>query len=859
MKKQTNLQGQVAGLVIILLMINTILLPAQVSISKTDVTCFGAKDGSATVTVNGGTPPYTYKWSPVGGNGPTASNLPGGNYTVEVTDANNCMISKDVKILEPPEINVNIAGGGAQVEFCSNQAPPSVTLTITASGGIPPYTYSWPGGSITVNTTGSYTGTATDSKGCSKKDNAAVAFIPVLCSQDPNDISGPEGYDTLHWIPKDLIMPFTIRFENDPEFATAPAQKVTVNKKVHPSLNIFSFRLGNFGFGDFTFSVPPNSTFYTQRLDVRDSLGIFVDVIAGIDIINNELFWRFESIDPMTGFAPVDASIGFLPVNDSIRQLGEGFVDYTIMPKSSVTSGDTITAMATIVFDINESIETNVWLNTIDAIAPTSKVIDNFTPYSDTTTILITFQGSDDPNGTGIKSYNLYYSKNNGPFTLYQEFSADTIATFFATSGNYKFYSIAVDHVGNQEAPKYKAEAEITMISNLRYAIYGTLNYDNFNKTPLQNSMVLFKDNNGVLIDSAITGNDGEFQFGNIRTGNYILNAATSKIWGGVNATDALIINRASVQMVNLDPIQQVVADVNNTSSITAADALLTLRRSLGLDNYFDAGDWYFLPDTVKILGDSIYGLMVKGLCMGDVNKSFQPTNLRMFKSVTPVYSGIEEVGSNEFVYPVYVFNPTNLGAIYLKLNYPADQVQVTGITFKGKDMLYNDLGGSLLIGWQQLSGEKFSADEMLLGINMKKKNSIISETVISTILDEPSELADPNAEVIYGTQIRLPEVHFKSKLPEDFLFISSFPNPCDQYTTFSYQLPEEAKVEIRLFNTLGELVTVYNAGDQTAGDHLYRIDVSNLASGVYHYTLKAITEKQEHQASGKLVTGVRN
>ncbi|MBD2518268.1 hypothetical protein H6G93_25495, partial [Nostoc sp. FACHB-973] len=53
---------------------------------------------------------------------------------------------------------------------------------------------------------------------------------------------------------------------------------------------------------------------------------------------------------------------------------GDGFVNYTIRAKSTVTSGTVIDAQARIVFDINEPIDTPPIFNTIDAGAPSSTV-----------------------------------------------------------------------------------------------------------------------------------------------------------------------------------------------------------------------------------------------------------------------------------------------------------------------------------------------------------------------------------------------------------------------------------------------------------------------------------------------------
>ena len=66
-----------------------------------------------------------------------------------------------------------------------------------------------------------------------------------------NDILGPAGFGDAHFIPPDLIMDYRIRFENDPN-ATAPAQRVFIRHQLDDDLDIRSFRIGEFGFGDFT-------------------------------------------------------------------------------------------------------------------------------------------------------------------------------------------------------------------------------------------------------------------------------------------------------------------------------------------------------------------------------------------------------------------------------------------------------------------------------------------------------------------------------------------------------------------------------------------------------------------------------
>lgn len=70
--------------------------------ASTNVTCFGAADGTATAFATGGHPSLTYTWntSPVQ-TGPVAGNLPGGNYTVTVTEGYGCAQTSTVLITEP--------------------------------------------------------------------------------------------------------------------------------------------------------------------------------------------------------------------------------------------------------------------------------------------------------------------------------------------------------------------------------------------------------------------------------------------------------------------------------------------------------------------------------------------------------------------------------------------------------------------------------------------------------------------------------------------------------------------------------------------------------------------------------------
>src|SRR5690606_20487559 len=125
----------------------------------------------------------------------------------------------------------------------------------------------------------------------------------------------------------------------------------------------------------YVFEVPDNVANYTATLDLTDSLGILLQITAGVDIVREEAFWLLQSIDPLTGLPPQDPMKGFLAINDSTG-IGQGYVSYSILPDAGVVTGDVIQAEASIVFDDNAAIITNTWINTIDADHPLSWLED---------------------------------------------------------------------------------------------------------------------------------------------------------------------------------------------------------------------------------------------------------------------------------------------------------------------------------------------------------------------------------------------------------------------------------------------------------------------------------------------------
>jgi len=75
---------------------------------------------------------------------------------------------------------------------------------------------------------------------------------------------------------------------------------------------------------------------------------------------------------------------------------------------------------------------------------------------------------------------------------------------------------------------------------------------------------------------------------------------------------------------------------------------------------------------------------------------------------------------------------------------------------------------------------------------------------------------------------------------PESFELSQNYPNPFNPTTEIRFALPEDSRVQLKLYNTLGQEVLTLLDNDAPAGNHTVNLDATKLASGVYFYRLQA-------------------
>lgn len=176
----------------------TLINPAILTANATSTSplCVGSCNGTVTASPVGGTPAYTYAWSPGGITSQSVSSLCAGSYTVIVTDANNCKDTKTITVTNPSPVNVAVSSTPSSCGSCDG------TISINPIAGTPPFTYNWSGGlpatSNQVNVcAGIYTVTVTDSLGCDSLFTIAISnsngptgetvvTTPVVCNGQCN-------------------------------------------------------------------------------------------------------------------------------------------------------------------------------------------------------------------------------------------------------------------------------------------------------------------------------------------------------------------------------------------------------------------------------------------------------------------------------------------------------------------------------------------------------------------------------------------------------------------------------------------------------------------------------------------------
>jgi hypothetical protein len=203
-------------------------------------TSCGAFDGIVNLTVSGGVSTYTFSWN----SGQHAQNLnviPGGLYSVVITDQNGCTVNNSITVTSPPLLT---AVNDSAVVYLNNANVSSDTandgiITALPVGGTSPYTFQWSPGTfgttqtitgcpaLTAGTAAQYSVTVTDAGGCV---NSLKGIMLIPAGSNDWNITGNHG--EAGFIGTLDSVDFVVKSHS------AEAMRVSANGNIHFNSNI---------------------------------------------------------------------------------------------------------------------------------------------------------------------------------------------------------------------------------------------------------------------------------------------------------------------------------------------------------------------------------------------------------------------------------------------------------------------------------------------------------------------------------------------------------------------------------------------------------------------------------------------
>ena len=315
-----------------------------------------------------------------------------------------------------------------------------------------------------------------------KKDIGGGPSNPVN-SFDPNDIFGYLAESGSKAVRDSLLdVNYTVEFENDAEYATAPAHDIYLTDTLDMQrFDITTFAPTRIKIGRRSMELTGEQDFVTT-MDMRPEINAIAQIEGSLDKQTGIFQCHISSLDPLTMEPTTYIWDGVLPVNDAkayymwdydvdmptstpnytakeynmwddyydSRVSGIGELSYNISLRPNLLHGTEVDNRVGIVFDANDVIMTPTWTNVIDNITPDSRVIG--VELLNDSTASVSIEANDD--GSGPWRYDVYvqYGEGSGWWKAAENVPIDTTASVRVYDGiNHGFYVLVTDSAGNVE------------------------------------------------------------------------------------------------------------------------------------------------------------------------------------------------------------------------------------------------------------------------------------------------------------------------------------------------------------------------------------------------------------------------
>jgi len=372
----------------------------------------------------------------------------------------------------------------------------------------------------------------------------------------------------------------------------------------------------------------------------------------------------------------------------------------------------------------------------------------------------------------------------------------------------------------------------------------GTVVYDNSASSPMRNAVVVLKQGNTEVVRDT-TDATGAFLLPLVAAGNYDVVVTPNTPWGGVNATDAVLILRSFSGSAPLNGIRLTAADVNGSASVNSTDALNALNRFTGALQTFSVGNYAASTSSYTATGTGTGSLNVSMLCYGDVNASYQPNGGFVRTSWKDLSTqGVARITSGSYEVPLFVSRGVQPAGVSLELQLP-EGLRVLGVRasegLRANQVVYHQEGNRVRMAWLDESGAELKAGDVLCYVQVEGSTEGVWRSSTEV------ELANVLGEVQPGVELRMPKLSSSLGVME----ASVYPNPGRGLRTLSLELSEGMGVAVRVTDALGRTVYTHTAGTLASGTHFLELNMEGWPVGSYQVqVLGATAGGKTHQRS---------
>ncbi len=424
------------------------------------------------------------------------------------------------------------------------------------------------------------------------------------------------------------------------------------------------------------------------------------------------------------------------------------------------------------------------------------------------------------------------------------------------------------------------------------YAIYGNVSYykpagPNLPLNDLE--LWLIKDEEHIA--TSVTSPNGAYEFSSLDNGTYtIVVHQNNKPVGGINATDAGLLNWWSSHPSDIEQVKFLAGDVQNDYWIQSTDAYKvqqyfvygipferttetgtpwTYWQSGGLlihsnmNPYNGISEWPVSME-VTVNGGNV-ALDILGLCIGDYNGSFTPGSAKSFSTSVFIEEGtVFLAGAGQEVdIPVKVTRACETSAVSLILNFPAELAAVTGVNMSHatEPVSWVVTGNELRIGWNTTNPISLNAGDVFFTINLRTKNEFVSGNAIRFSLHEDplNEIAGKNYEplqgesLLFGTVMASP-IGISENDGINCILFENFPNPFEHFTELRYFIPSDGKVNLEINDISGKSVKTMLNDHESKGKHSLKLEAYSLQPGFYTAILTLVSGNTRLSRTIKLI-----